>query len=616
MELVSIQLAGLVLSLLAGELLHQGGLSKYIPESAATLVVGMLLGALVLGLSPAALVDASQFSTLFFTLALLPIVIFESGYSLYRAPFFSHLGAIMLYAVVGTLVSAGVTTAVIASVAGDPASAAALGIPLLSFWESATIGALLSATDPVATLTVFSALRVEPVLNALVYGESVMNDAMGIVLFKVAASFVSAPPTAASLVAAAESVALVLLGAVAWGALVGLLCTRLLNDVNMRGLMGEGSLLTRVVQGVLRGGRSTRRAPELTEPGSPAAGHAPPPSASDAASASHHKEECLFLSNVLLGCGETAYLLLAGYCAFTSAEALGLSGIVAVLCCGVTLAVYARPIMSWPGRKVSTALLRFLAGLADAAIFLQIGLGLVVLGRPSGGELALAAIAFFGCLLGRAANVFPLSTAINLASGRAVVSGRSQVQMWWAGLRGGIAFASAEAFPTANAPFVARSVGVLCVATIAVMGPTTVPLLDRLRIAYGPQASAAAGAGAAPCAARQPLHPMLVRADALLRLLVYSRTTQALLAAHGGSVDAEPIVVLSPGRRSREGPQPDPEAGALALLSARGGSVDAEPIGGALSPGWRSAAGAAAASGSAAAAAAPPQPDFAAAAGQ
>lgn len=46
------------------------------------------------------------------------------------------------------------------------------------------------ATDPVSTLVLFAELRVEPHLFYLVFGESVMNDAVGIVLFDTTREFV------------------------------------------------------------------------------------------------------------------------------------------------------------------------------------------------------------------------------------------------------------------------------------------------------------------------------------------------------------------------------------------------------------------------------------------
>jgi NhaP-type Na+/H+ or K+/H+ antiporter len=52
---------------------------------------------------------------------------------------------------------------------------------------------LISATDPVSTLVLFAELRVEPHLFYLVFGESVMNDAVGLVLFDTAREFITKP---------------------------------------------------------------------------------------------------------------------------------------------------------------------------------------------------------------------------------------------------------------------------------------------------------------------------------------------------------------------------------------------------------------------------------------
>lgn len=52
----------------------------------------------------------------------------------------------------------------------------------LDFTESFAFGSLVSAVDPVATIAIFHALDVEPVLNMLVLGESILNDAVSIVL--------------------------------------------------------------------------------------------------------------------------------------------------------------------------------------------------------------------------------------------------------------------------------------------------------------------------------------------------------------------------------------------------------------------------------------------------
>ena len=51
-----------------------------------------------------------------------------------------------------------------------------------SYLELLAFGALISATDPVSTLAVFDAKKVDPHLFYLVFGESVINDAVGLVL--------------------------------------------------------------------------------------------------------------------------------------------------------------------------------------------------------------------------------------------------------------------------------------------------------------------------------------------------------------------------------------------------------------------------------------------------
>jgi len=45
-------------------------------------------------------------------------------------------------------------------------------------------GALISAVDPVATLAIFNALDINPTLYMMVFGESVQNDAVAVVIYR------------------------------------------------------------------------------------------------------------------------------------------------------------------------------------------------------------------------------------------------------------------------------------------------------------------------------------------------------------------------------------------------------------------------------------------------
>ncbi|KAJ1472261.1 Cation/H+ exchanger [Baffinella frigidus] len=102
----------------------------------------------------------------------------QSGYCLKKATFFRNFPTILVLAVFGTIISAmivGVGTFWLGQ----------KGIIYeLSFLNSIVYGALLASTDPVATLAIFQALKVDETLYMLAFGESVINDAVSIVLFE------------------------------------------------------------------------------------------------------------------------------------------------------------------------------------------------------------------------------------------------------------------------------------------------------------------------------------------------------------------------------------------------------------------------------------------------
>ena len=56
----------------------------------------------------------------------------------------------------------------------------------INFIEALSTGATLSATDPVTILAIFNVYKVEPKLYTVIFGESILNDAIAIVLFETA----------------------------------------------------------------------------------------------------------------------------------------------------------------------------------------------------------------------------------------------------------------------------------------------------------------------------------------------------------------------------------------------------------------------------------------------
>uniref|UniRef100_A0A8C2BKG8 Sodium/hydrogen exchanger n=1 Tax=Cyprinus carpio TaxID=7962 RepID=A0A8C2BKG8_CYPCA len=116
---------------------------------------------------------------------LLPPIIFHAGYSLKKRHFFRNLGSIITYAFLGTAISCFVIGNLMYGVVK---MMQVLGQLTDKFYYTDCLffGAVISATDPgfqyhyVADLCVF--LHADGDLYALLFGESVMNDAVAIVL--------------------------------------------------------------------------------------------------------------------------------------------------------------------------------------------------------------------------------------------------------------------------------------------------------------------------------------------------------------------------------------------------------------------------------------------------
>ncbi|KAK7083214.1 putative monovalent cation proton antiporter 1 (CPA1) transporter [Halocaridina rubra] len=121
------------------------------------------------------IVQKATFDPEIFFNILLPPIIFSAGYSLKRKHFFKNLGAIFTFAFLGTTISTFVVGGLVYGFLWIIGSA-------YSFIDCLLFGALISATDPVTVLAIFSDLHVDVNLYALVFGESVLNDAVAIVL--------------------------------------------------------------------------------------------------------------------------------------------------------------------------------------------------------------------------------------------------------------------------------------------------------------------------------------------------------------------------------------------------------------------------------------------------
>uniref|UniRef100_A0A7N6AWQ4 Sodium/hydrogen exchanger n=1 Tax=Anabas testudineus TaxID=64144 RepID=A0A7N6AWQ4_ANATE len=112
---------------------------------------------------------------------LLPPIIFHAGYSLKRRHFFRNMGSILAYAFLGTVISCFIIGLLMYGCVMLMKRVGQLGGDFF-FTDCLFFGAIVSATDPVTVLAIFNELQVDVDLYALLFGESVLNDAVAVVL--------------------------------------------------------------------------------------------------------------------------------------------------------------------------------------------------------------------------------------------------------------------------------------------------------------------------------------------------------------------------------------------------------------------------------------------------
>uniref|UniRef100_A0A8C6TQ15 Sodium/hydrogen exchanger n=1 Tax=Neogobius melanostomus TaxID=47308 RepID=A0A8C6TQ15_9GOBI len=98
-----------------------------------------------------------------------------------RRHFFRNIGSILAYAFVGTVISCFVIGLIMYGFVSFMKVVGQLGGDFF-FTDCLFFGAIVSATDPVTVLAIFNELKVDVDLYALLFGESVLNDAVAIVL--------------------------------------------------------------------------------------------------------------------------------------------------------------------------------------------------------------------------------------------------------------------------------------------------------------------------------------------------------------------------------------------------------------------------------------------------
>uniref|UniRef100_A0A8C8FFE7 Sodium/hydrogen exchanger n=1 Tax=Oncorhynchus tshawytscha TaxID=74940 RepID=A0A8C8FFE7_ONCTS len=376
----------------------------FLPESVAVVSLGILMGGFIKIIEFHELAnwkEEEMFRPNMFFLLLLPPIIFESGYSLHKGNFFQNIGSITLFAVIGTAISAFI-------VGG--------GIYFLG-QVSFAFGSLISAVDPVATIAIFNALNVDPVLNMLVFGESILNDAVSIVLTNTAEGFARDDN---SMVTGWETFLQALgyflkmfFGSAALGTLTGLISAIFLKHFDLR------------------------KTPSL----------------------------------------EFGMMIIFAYLPYGLAEGIKLSGIMSILFSGIVMSHYTHHNLSPVTQILMQQTLRSVAFMCETCVFAFLGLS--IFSFPHKFELSFVIWCIVLVLVGRAVNIFPLSYLLNFFRDHKITP-KMMFIMWFSGLRGAIPYALSLHLglePIEKRQLIGTTTIIIVLFTILLLGSGTMPLI-------------------------------------------------------------------------------------------------------------------------------------------
>ncbi|KAK3905574.1 Sodium/hydrogen exchanger family-domain-containing protein [Staphylotrichum tortipilum] len=398
-----------------------------IHETVVSIFGGMTVGLILRVSGFDSIRDLVNFNYQYFFNLLLPPIILSSGYELHQANFFRNIGTILTFAFAGTFISA-----VVIGVLLWLYTAISLEGLDVTWVDAISVGATLSATDPVTILAIFNTFKVDPKLYTIIFGESILNDAVAIVIFESAQSAGSKGG-----------------GIGVWSVLHGI--WYFLSEF-------FGSLAIGAMVGVLTalGLKYTyvRRYPSI----------------------------------------ESSLVVLIAYATYFFAQAIGMSGIVALLFCGITLKHYAYFNMSRRTQLTTKYFFQVTAQLSENFIFIYLGLALFTEKNLVYQPLLIIVTVLAVCAA-RWLAVFPLSKLINwFIRYRARRQGREaaeelpysyQAMLFWAGLRGAVGVALSALFTAKETQALQATVLVVVVLTVIIFGGTTARMLEIMGIRTG-----------------------------------------------------------------------------------------------------------------------------------
>ncbi|UKZ82353.1 hypothetical protein TrVFT333_010140 [Trichoderma virens FT-333] len=399
-----------------------------IHETVISIFAGMVVGLILLISSGDSIRNLISFDYQIFFNLLLPPIILSSGYELHQANFFRNIGTILTFAFAGTFLSAMVIGLILWIFNLVPGSLK------LSLVDAISVGATLSATDPVTILAIFNTYKVDPKLYTIIFGESILNDAIAIVIFETAQYIKKSE------------------GKANYGII------SFFDGIGMFLLVFFGSMLIGIVVGIgtalLLKFTYVRRFPKI--------------------------ESCL--------------IILIAYATYFFSHGVHASGIVSLLFCGITLKHYAYFNMSRRTQLTTKFVFQVMSQLSENFIFIYLGLALFT-DNALQFEPPLIIVTICAVCAARWVAVFPLSKAINWfiryrARRRGLEVGDElpynyQAMLFWAGLRGAVGVALAALLTGENSYALRATVLVVVVLTVIIFGGTTARMLEILGIRTG-----------------------------------------------------------------------------------------------------------------------------------
>jgi len=299
----------------------------------------------------------------------LPALLFESAFNLDARQLLKDLPAVLVLAIPALLMSTGI-----------------IGVGLwwaldLHILLALLFGALISATDPVAVIALFKELGAPARLTILVEGESLLNDATAIVIFKIILGLIlGGALTMSAAGGAVVEFFVVFFGGILLGAVLGIILSEILYRLNV---------------------------------------------------------------------GISAYLIMSivlAYACFVIAEHnLHVSGVMAVVAAGISLAIFGVSRMPQAATHLVKETWEVIVLVCNSLLFLLVGLSIDVAHMVT--DLDKILIAILLMLMARAIGIYTLVPAsVGLFKLPHVTIGERHV-MWWGGLKGGLAIAIVLSIP-------------------------------------------------------------------------------------------------------------------------------------------------------------------------